>query len=196
MNRHLRAVLTGAAALLLAVTGAGPATAGDDLWPVTADCAVGAITGHTVTGPPDHRGPAIDLYGWVGPCPPDDKDTAPEVAGEFGFAYLGLGGTQNEGMYRAGEVFDSRLRPYESATGQTTFVGRIDFAVARKAGVDEMPLCLMRDTQFRIACVHVELLSPDLATVTQVAVTDPRVLGRVLVTRIGPATTPNCATCL
>lgn len=192
MNRYVRAVLAGAAGMLLVLAGPLPAAA-DVPWPDTADCATGEFTGQA-TGPADRLGPFLELSGWVGPCPPDPKDTAPQVRGRYGFAYLEHVKVISPGQLFRGRLIDSRLRPYQSATGPTAFAGRFDFGMVRP-DIADVSICLMRDATTRLACAIVELRL-GVPTATWVPVTDPRVQGRVTVLSPGGETHPNCGTCL
>ncbi|GAA4473357.1 hypothetical protein [Phytohabitans houttuyneae] len=198
MNTYLRAVIAGAAGLLLVVAAPGSAAFGDELWPDTADCATGEFS-DPVIRPSDQLGPVLELRGRVGPCPKSDKDPDPRVSGRFGFAYVGWTAVLSPGrqptVRAAGVVYDKRLRPYEAATEPTEFAGRFDFAAGEYVGDGAAAICLMRDPATRLACLVVEL-DDDLPTVTPVPVTDPRVQARMTVVPTGGNTWPNCGTCL
>lgn len=192
MNRYLRAMIAGATVLLLLLAAPTPAVA-DALWPDPADCAVGEFTGQVI-GPADEFGAYLELSGWVGPCPPDAKDPEPQVRGRFGFAYLERSKVITGQQPFRGRLFDKRLRPYQSASGPTEFVGRFDFGLV-DADVADASICLMRDATTRLACAAVEL-DAGAPRATWIAVTEPRVQGRVTVIEVRGETTPNCGTCL
>jgi hypothetical protein len=198
MKRYIRAAIAGAAGLLLVVAGPVSAAVGDELWPDTADCAVGAFA-DPVIGPPDQLGTVLELHGWIGPCPKSEKDPEPRVSGRFGFAYVGwktvFGSGQRPTVVAAGQMYDKRLRPYKAENEPTEFAGRFDFAAAEYVADGAAAICLMGDPATRLACLVVEL-GDDLPTVTPVPVTDPRVQARMTVVATGGNTWPNCGTCL
>lgn len=198
MKRYIRAVIAGAAGLLLVVASPVSAAVGDELWPDTADCAVGEFA-DPIIRPPDQLGPVLELHGRVGPCPKSDKDPNPRVSGRFGFAYVGWTAVYSPGqrpvVVSAGHVYDKRLRPYQAEIEPTEFAGRFDFAAAENVGNGAAAICLMRDPTTRLACLVVEL-GDDQPTVTPVPVTDPRVQTQMTVVPVGGSTWPNCGTCL
>jgi hypothetical protein len=198
MKRYIRAVIAGAAGLLLVVASPVSAAVGDELWPDTAGCAIGEFT-DPVIRTPDQLGPVLELQGRVGPCPKSETNPDPRVSGRFGFAYVGWKAVFSQGqrpeIVAAGQVYDTRLRPYQAQTEPTQFAGRFDFAAAEHVANGAAAICLMRDATTRLACLVVEL-GDDQPTVTRVPVTDPRVQTQMTVVKVGGNTWPNCGTCL
>jgi hypothetical protein len=190
MKRHALAVAAATVALLLATS--SPATAAPNWWPDTAACATGAFTDHEIVVD-EFLAPSVKVSGWAAPCPAHRTDAGAQGDARFGFAYFPYPGSQDPG---SGLLDPERLRRFTSATEPTRFTGRFDRLTAGSGGSTDMPMCLMRSLDSRVACILVRMAEDAEPTVTQISVDDPRVSSPVRYYLFGEAGRPNCGWCL
>jgi hypothetical protein len=169
----------------------------NNLWPDAAACATGAFTGHIVR--PTSGEPLLTLSGWAQRCL-DEKGEPPTDAERFGFAYF-RPGLQGQDPSPVGTMREWRLRPYEPGVAATAWDGTFDTS-GTGTHRDAAPICLMRDSLTRVACLYVELVTEregPTYVVTPLPINDLRVAGHRIewaARPTGPIPTPECAGCV